>query len=113
MKAPSWSAAVSLAGLLLVACDNNKSQPAETRVQPPPVVRQAPVETRPFEDGYDVGYALALTRATRQSKLPVEADIEPLAREQAATDPLRTERWQRGFAQGYMDGFRKVVTGQK
>ncbi len=100
----------TLGALTVAACDD---KPAATRIQPPPVVRQAPVETRPFEDGYDVGYALALTQATREAKVPKAEDVAPLAREQAAADPARTERWQRGFVDGYVDGFRKVVTGQK
>lgn len=99
-----------IAALTLAACDG---RPAETRIQPPPVVRQAPVETRPYEDGYDVGYALALTQAKREAKVPKAEDVEPLAREQAGAEPARTERWQRGFVDGYVDGFRKVVTGQK
>ena len=96
--------------LVFAGCDKPK---AETKAVPPPVVRQAPVETHPFEEGYDAGYALALTRAVREAKIPKPADVEPLAREQAGEAPERTERWQRGFVEGYVDGFRKVVTGQK
>ena len=96
--------------LLFTGCDKPAAQ---TKIAPPPVVRQAPVETHPFEDGYNAGYALALGRATRDAKIPKPADVEPLAREQAGDAPERTERWQRGFAEGYQDGFRKVVTGQK
>ena len=99
-------------GGIIVGCEKAKDQPAAPSA-PPPVVRQAPVETHPFEDGYNTGYALALTKATREAKLPKAADIEPLAREQAGEIPERTERWQRGFVEGYTDGFRKVVTGQK
>ncbi len=107
--------AAACAALSLTACD----EPAQTRVEPPPVVRQAPVETHPFEDGYDAGYALGLSKATLEAKapkppeVPKPAEIEPLAREQAGEVPARTERWQRGFVEGYLDGFRKVVTGQK
>ena len=100
-----WFGALALAG-----CDKPA---AKTKIEPPPVVRQAPVETHPFEDGYNAGYALALGRAARDAKIPKPADVEPLAREQAGAAPERTERWQRGFAEGYVDGFRKVVTGQK
>lgn len=105
-------ACLLIAALAFVGCDKPKSAPV-TPVVPPPVVRQAPVETHPFEDGYNAGYALALTRATRDAKIPKPADVEPLAREQAGEIPERTERWQRGFAEGYADGFRKIVTGQK
>ncbi len=103
-------APMAVAVLAFAGCDEPA---AETKPAPPPVVRQAPVETHPFEDGYDAGYALALASATRESKIPKPADVEPLARGQAGAAPERTERWQRGFAEGYVDGFRKVVTGQK
>ena len=107
MKVRAWGVVCALA---LAGCDKPA---ATTKVEPPPVVRQAPVETHPFEDGYDAGYAMALGRAARDAKIPLPADVEPLAREQAGAAPERTERWQRGFVDGYVDGFRKVVTGQK
>lgn len=100
----AWCAVVALGG-----CD----KPGVTRVEPPPVVRQAPVETHPFEDGYDAGFELGKGRATPSAKIPKPAEVEPLAREQAGEVPERTERWQRGFVDGYLDGFRNVVTGQK
>lgn len=101
-----WVCALALAG-----CD--KPAAPVVRDEPRPVVRMAPVETNPYEDGYAAGYDAALKRATLQSKIPELADVEPLAREEAGGAPERTERWQRGFAAGYVDGFRKVVTGQK
>ena len=101
---------ICFGALVFAGCDKPE---AETKVAPPPVVRQAPVETHPFEEGYDAGYALALTRAARDAKIPKPTDVEPLGREQAGDAPERTERWQRGFVEGYVDGFRKVVTGQK
>ena len=107
MKVQRWGI---VAALVFAGCDKPA---AETKTVPPPVVRQAPVETHPFEDGYNAGYALALGRAARDAKIPKPADVEPLAREQAGEAPERTERWQRGFVDGYLDGFRKVVTGQK
>jgi hypothetical protein len=100
----AWFGALALAG-----CEKAE----DARNATPPVVRQAPVETHPFEDGYNAGYALGLSQATRGAKIPKPADVEPLAREQAGEAPERTERWQRGFVEGYLDGFRKVVTGQK
>ena len=109
MKAPAWGL---IAALAFCGCDRAKEVPAPPSA-PPPVVRQAPVETHPFEDGYTVGFALAQSQATRAAKIPSPADVEPLARAQAGEIPERTERWQRGFVEGYTDGFRKVVTGQK
>ena len=100
-----WFGALTFAG-----CDK---PPVAPKPAPPPVVRQAPVETHPFEDGYNAGYTQGQGRAARGAKIPPAADVEPLAREQAGDAPERTERWQRGFVEGYLDGFRKVVTGQK
>ena len=59
--------------------------------EPRPVVRMAPVETRPFEDGYNAGYALGLAQGRLGAKIPTTAEVEPLARAQAG--PERTERW--------------------
>ena len=101
-----------IVALVCAGCDQAKDAPVAPAA-PPPVVRQAPVETHPFEDGYTAGYAMGETRATPGAKLPLAADLEPLAREQAGQAVERTERWQRGFVEGYLDGFRKVVTGQK
>jgi len=78
-----------------------------------PVVFVAPVETKPYEEGYRVGYDLGREQGAPQAKLPESAEVERLAREQASERPDRNERWERGFAEGYVDGFRKVVTGQK
>ena len=108
MKMLFWVVVVAL--LSLVGCDK---PPAAAKPAPPPVVRQAPVETHPFEDGYNAGFAQGQGRAVRGAKIPKPADVEPLAREQAGEVPERSERWQRGFVEGYLDGFRKVVTGQK
>ncbi|MCE9611886.1 MAG: hypothetical protein K8R23_16940 [Chthoniobacter sp.] len=78
---------------------------------PPPVV--IPVETHPFEDGYNVGYEAGTGAGKPKAPIPPTSAVESLAREAAAHGEGRTERWQRGFVEGYIDGFRKVVTGQK
>lgn len=78
-----------------------------------PVVFVAPVESKPYEEGYRVGYDLGREQGAPQAKIPETADVERQAREQASERPDRNERWERGFAEGYVDGFRKVVTGQK
>lgn len=88
------------------------------RIQPglearKPVVTVAPVPTRPFEEGYRVGFDFALQQAKPKAKLPDVGAVRGQAREQAARHPERNERWERGFVDGYNDGFRNVVTGQK
>lgn len=85
----------------------------EAKAPPPPAARVVPVETHPFEDGYETGYAQGLGTGRVGAKMPPVAAAEELARAAAGQDAERTERWQRGFVDGYLDGFRKVVTGQK
>lgn len=88
-------------------------QAAPAKEAKKPVVFVAPVESKPYEEGYRVGYDLGREQGSPQAKMPETADVERLAREQASERPDRNERWERGFAEGYVDGFRKVVTGQK
>ena len=102
---------ICVCALVLAGCDRPVA-PA-VRSEPKPVVRMAPVETNPYEDGYTAGFDAALKKATLHAKIPEAADVEPLAREEAGAAPERTERWERGFVAGYVDGFRNVVTGQK
>jgi len=112
-------AGVGLA-VLLVGCEKPGTSPVAAPTEPtertepatsPPVV--IPVETRPFEDGYNVGYEAGTGAAKPKAQIPPASAVEPLAREAAGREEGRTERWQRGFVEGYIDGFRKVVTGQK
>jgi hypothetical protein len=78
-----------------------------------PVVHLPPVETRPFDDGYNAGFDFGKLHATRQTPIPHDDEAQRVAHEQAGDRPERTERWERGFAEGYTDGVRNVVTGQK
>ena len=78
-----------------------------------PVVHVPPVETHPFEDGYSAGFEYGKRVATRQTPIPGDEEARRVAHEQAGDRPERNERWERGFAEGYIDGVRNVVTGQK
>jgi len=104
---------VVLSGALLGCACKEAPRVAPQKEIRKPVVAMAPVPTRPFEDGYSVGFDLGRQQAAPRAKLPDPAEVESLAREQAVGQPERTERWERGFAAGYSDGFRNVVTGQK
>jgi flagellar biosynthesis/type III secretory pathway protein FliH len=88
-------------------------QAAPSKESKKPVIFVAPVETKPYEEGYRAGYDLGRDQATPEAKLPESTEVQRMAREQASERPDRNERWERGFAEGYADGFRKVVTGQK
>lgn len=105
-----------LLAVLLPGCEKPADRPvvaAPEEVEPPPPVRLIPVETHPFEEGYAAGYEAGTGAARPKAPIPTTASVEPLAREAAGGEEGRTERWQRGFVEGYQDGFRKVVTGQK
>jgi len=78
-----------------------------------PVVHVPPVETRPFEDGYAAGFEFGKIQATPHTPMPSEEEARRVAHERSGSQPQPTERWERGFAQGYSDGVRNVVTGQK
>ena len=76
-----------------------------------PVVHIAPVETRPFEDGYAAGFDYGKSVATPHSAIPSDDEARQAARQHDASQPI--ERWERGFAEGYADAVRNVVTGRK
>ncbi len=97
--------AVVLALAMFPAC--KKRQP------PPPIVHVAPVFTRPFEDGYAAGFEKGQADARPRAKLPKEEDVQAKAADATAVDPSHTEKWQHGWAEGYMAGFRDVATHQK
>jgi hypothetical protein len=80
---------------------------------PPPVVHVAPVFTRPYEDGYKAGFDKGQADARPRAKLPSEEDVAVKATEAAAADEAHAEKWQHGWAEGYMAGFRDVATHQK
>ncbi len=99
--------------VFFAACRPQPHATEEERTPRPPVVHMAPVPTRPFEDGYDAGFAFGKEHAKPKTAVPEIAEVEPIAHEQAAGHEERTPRWERGFVEGYRDGYRNVVTGQK
>ena len=97
-----------------VAAPEPPSVPAtEARAEEPARLPVVPVETRPFEEGYEAGYAKGQAEGKVGAKVPPASAAGEIARAEAGDNADRTERWQRGFVDGYLDGFRKVVTGQK
>jgi hypothetical protein len=107
---------ILLLGLIVAATAGCREQ---ARVEeapdagPKPVVDVPPAPTRTFEEGYTAGFELGTKRGVPRAKLPEPADVERIATEEATGHPDRTERWQRGFIDGYTEGFTNVVTGKK
>lgn len=92
--------------LLLILCTVSgceKSPPT------PPVVHTAPVLTRPFEDGYEAGFEKGKAAAHPGAKLPAKDSVEAKAGKAALEQSNVDERWQRGWVEGYFDGFRDVA----
>lgn len=102
-----------LALLPIAACDRKPGlEDAVTKVKPP-VVHQAPVETLPYEDGFTTGMTLGRAAAKPRAEVPARDSVAALAQEKADDDKRRSEKWQRGFADGYLDGFRQIAQGLK
>jgi len=101
-------------GFTLAGCE----KPADSGAETPsgemknghPVVHAPPVEPHPFEDGYKAGYDYGKEHAKRHDPIPTDEQSADVARQQAAG---QSDRWERGFAEGYTDGVRNVVTGKK
>jgi hypothetical protein len=68
------------------------------------------VQTVPFDDGYKAGFDAGAADAVPKAPLPSSDAVDIKATAAAATDPDRNEKWQHGYAEGYLDGFRKVAT---
>ena len=77
------------------------------------MVDQPPVQTIPFEVGYEAGYARGLEEAKPKMDIPAESDVAAMAVTEAASDERRGEKWRHGWTSGYLDGFRKKATGAK
>jgi hypothetical protein len=67
------------------------------------------VQTVPFDDGYKTGFDAGAADAQPKAPIPTTEAAEIKATAAAATDPDRNEKWQHGYADGYLDGFRKVA----
>lgn len=116
--------AVLIAGALILAGCGEKRPPPKAKTPEqisardlvPPENAPPPVETQPYEDGFEAGTSAGekagRIRTGRMSpKSPTESDARILALEAAGTDPDRGAKWQRGYTSGYIDGFNRVAKG--
>ena len=111
---------------LLAACDKPKPPTTPKKVESvadieTPRDAPPPVETKPFEVGYDAGVtageAAAKVRDPQHPKvhpkLPSEDELSVFALDAAGADPTRGSKWQRGFVSGYKDGFAHIADRKK
>ncbi len=105
------------AAILLAGCKpsavGGDSTPEPEMKDGHPVVHLPPVQTRPFEEGYEAGFEYGKQHADPHSTIPNDEETARVAHQQVAEHPERNERWEHGFAEGYADGVRKVVTGRR
>ena len=116
----------AIAGLVLLAgCDRSQPPP------PPkptgisdiesPKTSTPPVQALSYDDGYKSGDAAgdAAARAFRAdhpkqaAALPFENELDVVVLQAAGTDITRGQKWQRGFAAGYRDGFQRIAEGKR
>jgi hypothetical protein len=118
--------ALFILATLLVACEKPKPPAPQKKIESVADIETPrdvppPVETKPFESGYDfgvpVGEAAAKVRDPAHPKLhpklPIEDELNVLALDAAGADSTRAEKWQRGFVSGFKDGFARIAQGKK
>ena len=115
-----------LAPLALVSCDRaEKSAPQKkvesvSDIQPPKNVGP-PVQANSYDDGYKAGDLAGLAAAKAQKEnapktkpaLPAAQELDVLALQAAGTDLARGQKWQRGYAAGFQDGFVREAEGRR
>jgi hypothetical protein len=77
------------------------------------VVPVVAVQTVPFDEGYKAGFAAGSADARPRASLPTLEAVDVKSAAAAGADSERNEKWQHGYTEGYMDGFRKVSTNTR
>jgi hypothetical protein len=71
-----------------------------------PVIDAAPVDTKSYNTGYELGYAAGTNDSRPGTKVPPPDKALALAVDAAGDEPARNKKWRDGWANGYMEGFR-------
>lgn len=111
---------------LLVACGKPKPPAPQKKIESVTDIETPrdvppPVETKPFESGYDAGVIAGEAAAKvrdpahprERPKHPTEDELSVLALDAAGADSTRAEKWQRGFISGFKDGFAHIADRKK
>jgi hypothetical protein len=114
-----------MAALLLAGCDKPAPQAPQsgpdtklTSVKDieSPKAEEPVIDAASYERGYDAGMDAGEKAARKEpprAKVPTMEETTVLALEAAGSDATRAERWQRGYASGYREGFARIATGKK
>ncbi len=119
-----WAVVASTA-LFFTGCDKPAPQAQQTGPDSKlssvkdielPKADEPVIDAASYEKGYDSGMDAGEKAARKEpprSKVPTAEETTVLALEAAGSDATRGERWQRGYAGGYREGFARITTGKK
>jgi hypothetical protein len=115
--------------LALVSCKKaeppqpSPKEPAgiEAIESPKATATSPPVQTHTYDTGFQLGDAAGEAAAKLQKAnhpkakpiLPSEEELDVLALTAAGADPEKNQRWQRGYAAGFRDGFQRIADGKR
>ena len=111
---------------ILAGCDRSekpKPPPKIESVNDIPVPKNVgpPVQANLYDQGYKTGdldgevAAKSLKAGAPKHKptLPTNEELDVLALKAAGTNTERGEKWQRGYAAGYREGFVRIAEGKR
>jgi hypothetical protein len=117
---------LSLALLSAASCDRSPNSAPPPKIEsvndiPTPTNVGPPVQAMSYDDGYKAGdlageAAVKSQRARAPKHRPAQPsgeEIDVLALETAGQDTTRGQKWQRGFAAGFKDGFVRAAEGKR
>jgi hypothetical protein len=92
-------------------------KPESVNVIPSPKNVPPPVQALSYDSGYQAGdaagFAAAKNIRAQHPKHPLTApsqeELDVAALQAAGSDATRAQKWQRGYADGYRDGFQSVA----
>ncbi len=113
-------------GALLAGCDRSAKPAAPPKIEsvndiPLPKNVGPPVQANLYDQGYKTGdldgevAAKYLKTSAPKHKpiVPTDEELDVLALKAAGTNAQRGEKWQRGYAAGYKEGFVRIAEGKR
>lgn len=117
---------VAFLALVLAGCDRSPKPgppPKIESVNDIPVPRNVgpPVQANLYDQGYKLGdldgevaaKALKASKPKHKPTVPADEELDVVALKAAGTNAERGEKWQRGYAAGYREGFVRIAEGKR